>query len=162
MPESVYSLADILWKWTCSYKCLVMQFHLYHLVCWQMAILKYFSYFFQQIGFDISCKLSLKETICMNVKAYFLGRNKKNIINLPSGEFAQRAAKVIASWMALIWNTDSKEFNLIHQELSDLEQQSGWFNFTRTSQWTHWSQSEWFKRSISDLTSEFNELTDLE
>ena len=29
-------------------------------------ILKQFSYFFQQTGFDILCELFLKETVCMN------------------------------------------------------------------------------------------------
>ena len=51
-------------------------------------ILKYFSYFSQKIGFDISCKLSPKETICMNCQSLFSGENKKrNVISLLSAEF---------------------------------------------------------------------------
>ena len=56
-------------------------------------ILKYFSYFSQKTGFDISCKLS-KETICMKCQIQFSGKNKKNIINLSSAENAQRVVKV--------------------------------------------------------------------
>ena len=34
---------------------------------------------FPEIGFDISCKLSSKETICMKYQSLFSGKNKKNI-----------------------------------------------------------------------------------
>ena len=51
-------------------------------------ILKCFSYFSQKTGFDISCKLSLIETICMKYQILFYGKNKKNIINLSSAELA--------------------------------------------------------------------------
>ena len=57
-------------------------------------ILKYFSYFSQKTGFDISCKLSPYETICMKCSTLFSGKNKKNIINLPSTENAHRVVKV--------------------------------------------------------------------
>ena len=57
-------------------------------------ILKYFSYFSQKTGYDISCKLSPKETICMKCRILFSGKNKKNIINLSSAENAQRVVKV--------------------------------------------------------------------
>ena len=41
-------------------------------------ILKLFSdFFFQKIGFDISCKLSPKETICMNCQSLFSEKKKK-------------------------------------------------------------------------------------
>ena len=43
---------------------------------------------------DISYKLSPMETICMKCQILFSGNNKKNIINLPSAEFAQRVVKV--------------------------------------------------------------------
>ena len=45
-------------------------------------LLKYVSYFAQKKGFDISCKLSPKETVCMKYQKPFSGKNKKNIINL--------------------------------------------------------------------------------
>ena len=44
-------------------------------------ILKYFSYFSQKKGFDISCKLSPNETICL--KILFSGTNT---INFSSAE----------------------------------------------------------------------------
>ena len=39
----------------------------------------YFSYFFQKTGFDILCKLSPLETICMKCQNLFSGKMKKNI-----------------------------------------------------------------------------------
>ena len=53
-------------------------------------ILKYISYFSQKTGFDISCKLSPLETICMKCQMLFSGKNKKNIFSLSSAELAQR------------------------------------------------------------------------
>ena len=57
-------------------------------------ILKYFSYFSWKIGFDISCKLSPKETICMKCQILFSGKNKKHIINLSFAAFAQGVVKL--------------------------------------------------------------------
>ena len=45
----------------------------------QKTNLWYFSYFSQKTGFDISCKLSPVETICMKCQNLFSGKNKKNI-----------------------------------------------------------------------------------
>ena len=59
--------------------------------------LKYFSYFSQKTGYDISCKLSSKETICMKCQILFSGENKKNVINLSFAENAQRVIKVKVS-----------------------------------------------------------------
>ena len=56
-------------------------------------ILKYFSYFYKETGFDISCKLSLMETIYMKCLIPVSGKNKKHIISLSSAEFAQRLLK---------------------------------------------------------------------
>ena len=56
-------------------------------------MLKYFSYFSQKTGFDISCKLSPIKTICMKCQILFSGKNKKNI-NLSSAELAKRVVKV--------------------------------------------------------------------
>ena len=50
-------------------------------------------FFFQKTGFDISCKLSPLETICMECQILFPEKNKKNIINFLSANFAQRAVK---------------------------------------------------------------------
>ena len=53
----------------------------------------FFFFFFslQKTGFDISCKLSPKETVCMKCQSLFSGENMKNIVNLLSAELAQRA-----------------------------------------------------------------------
>ena len=48
----------------------------------------YISKFSELTGFDISCKLSPKETICMKCQIQFSGKNRKNIIDLSSTEFA--------------------------------------------------------------------------
>ena len=56
--------------------------------------MKYFSYFFsQEIGFDISCKLSPKAILCMKRQSLFWWGKKKNI-NLLSVESAQTVVKV--------------------------------------------------------------------
>ena len=63
--------------------------------------------FFQKIGFDIACRLSPEETICMEYQSLFSpqesicmscqsllsGKNKKNI-HLSSVEFAKGVVKV--------------------------------------------------------------------
>ena len=59
--------------------------------------MKYFSYFFQKTCFDISCKLSALETICMKCQNLFCGKSKKNIISLSSAEFVQRQVILNAS-----------------------------------------------------------------
>ena len=41
-----------------------------------------FSYFFLKTGFDIPCKLSPLETLCMKCQNLFSGKNKKNISNV--------------------------------------------------------------------------------
>ena len=40
-------------------------------------ILNFFSYFSKKTGFDISCKLSLLETICMKCLTLFSGKIRK-------------------------------------------------------------------------------------
>ena len=55
--------------------------------------LNIFSYFSLKIGFDISCKLSPRETICLKDQSLFSGENKKNVITVPSAELAQRMVK---------------------------------------------------------------------
>ena len=44
--------------------------------------------------FDISCKFSPVETLCMKCWILFSGKNKKNIINLLSVELAKSVVKV--------------------------------------------------------------------
>ena len=54
-------------------------------------ILKYFIYFSQKVGFDISCKLSPLETNCMKCQILFYGIT---ITNLLSAEYGHRVVKV--------------------------------------------------------------------
>ena len=60
---------------------------------WNFQHISYFSNFSQKTDFGISCKL---ETICICMKCQILssGKNKKNIINLSTAEYAQRMEKV--------------------------------------------------------------------
>ena len=56
-----------------------------------------FCFFFLEnriLGFDNSCKLSPEETICMNCHILFSGKNKKNLISLPSAESAHNLVSV--------------------------------------------------------------------
>ena len=55
------------------------------------VILKYFP---QKTDFDISCKLSPMETVCMKCQSLFSGGKKENIIFLSSAEFAKRVVMV--------------------------------------------------------------------
>ena len=48
-------------------------------------------FFFQKTEFGISCEL---ETICIKCQILFYGKNKKNIINLSSAEFAHSTVSV--------------------------------------------------------------------
>ena len=58
---------------------------------------KYFSYFSQQIYFNISCKLSPWRQFAWNVKVYFLGK----YINLSSAELDKRMVKVKLTYTIL-------------------------------------------------------------
>ena len=44
----------------------------------------------QKIGFDVSCKLSPKLTICIKCQSLFSGKNKEHIVSLSCAEFVQR------------------------------------------------------------------------
>ena len=52
-------------------------------------------------GFDILCKLSPMETICIKYQTLFSGekKRKQNIINLSAAEFAQGAVKDNIDWL---------------------------------------------------------------
>ena len=60
-------------------------------------MLKYFSLFFsQKTASGISCNFfSSLESICLKGQILFSGKNKKNIINLSSAEFAHRVVMVM-------------------------------------------------------------------
>ena len=70
----------VLMLWICDYNCLLCSnSYILMLACWVEISadenLKYiFFYFFQKIGFVISCKLSLKETICMKCQSLLSGK----------------------------------------------------------------------------------------
>ena len=71
-------------------------------------ISKYFC-FLQKIVFDVSCKLSLLETVCMICKSGIFVKNKKNIVNLSSAGYAQRVVKV----EEIIINVDLNSLTLV-------------------------------------------------
>ena len=50
----------------------------------QLAI--FFSYISQQIGFDMSCKPSPLETLCMECQILFSEKNKEKYYNMSSAE----------------------------------------------------------------------------
>ena len=54
----------------------------------------FFFFFFKKIGYDISYKLSLQQTICMQYQILFYWKNEKKNTNLMSVDFAHRALKV--------------------------------------------------------------------
>ena len=56
------------------------------------GILEYFSYFFQKIGFDSSCKLSPGETICIKFQSLFSGKMRKKYFKVLSVEFFSQHA----------------------------------------------------------------------
>ena len=57
-----------------------------------------FLIFSQKIGFDLSCKLSPEETICMKCQILFSGKN----INLSFAEFAQCGKGLMTSFIVII------------------------------------------------------------
>ena len=54
-------------------------------------IFKYFFIFFPEISFDISCKLSPWETICMKYQSLL---SVKNIVTLSFAEFKPKSVKI--------------------------------------------------------------------
>ena len=56
--------------------------------------MKYFSYFSLKISFDISCKLSPKETICIKWQTLFLEKNKNKCNKLSYADFVHIVVKV--------------------------------------------------------------------
>ena len=74
----------------------------------QMTNWWYFSYLSQEKGFDISCKLSPKETICMKCRILFSGKKIRKIFQILSASTIYTAlSKLCASveWLHLqgIW-----------------------------------------------------------
>ena len=61
-----------------------------------------FLIFFQKTGFDISCKLSPKETICMKCHILFSEKNKKNISKCRLLKILPRVLSVKAHILTLV------------------------------------------------------------
>ena len=67
-----------------------------------------FCLFFLKKGFDSSCKLSPKETICMKCQSLCSGKKNTKNINLSSAEFAQRGVKVKREYAMLMFMASYK------------------------------------------------------
>ena len=64
-------------------------------------------FFLQKIGFDILCKLSSKETVCVKCQSLFSGRKKKNISKCLLKFFYQHARvknTVELQWLEHLWD----------------------------------------------------------
>ena len=66
----------------------------------------YLFFFLQKVDFDISCKLSPQETICMQYQSLLSVKSKLNIIDLLSAESAHRVIKV--NLIMLLYDEDVK------------------------------------------------------
>ena len=51
---------------------------------------RHFDFFFQNIGVNISCKISTKKTVCIKCQSLFVLEKKKNSVNISSAELSQR------------------------------------------------------------------------
>ena len=71
------------------------------------------SYFFQKTGFDISCKLSSKEIICMKYHTFFLGKIRKMISACPLMKILPR---VLSFQAVLLCKTKCKLKILLQKE----------------------------------------------
>ena len=69
----------------------------YNVACWIKISAedcsKQFSYLFKKIGFDISCKLSPEETVCMKCQSLFSGKKWEKYRNFLSPELAEKGVK---------------------------------------------------------------------
>ena len=66
------------------------------LACWEKYYRRHFeifSYFSQKIGFEISCKLSPTEIICIKCLSLLSRENMNTIVNLPSANLPQIVVK---------------------------------------------------------------------
>ena len=68
---------------TCHANCLLRSQFVWHV----KSIFWTFSYFSRKWGFDMSCKLSTKETICMTYQIHCPRKNKKSILKYYLLEF---------------------------------------------------------------------------
>ena len=72
-------------------------------------IVDIFAYVPQIIGFDISCKLSPSEAICMKCQIQFSGENKKNVLNISKC----RLLKILPSMLSIKVRTFFQCFNIV-------------------------------------------------
>ena len=79
-----------------------------------------FLIFFHKTGFDISCKLSPLETICMKCQILFCGKKKRKYFNMPSAEtFVQR-------WLIHLLSRDGSFTMLVFEVVSDIVYYHWW------------------------------------
>ena len=69
----------------------------------------YFSYSSQKTGFDISCKLSPLETVCMKCQNLFSGKNKKNISKCRLLKFLPRVLSGKSRFLMPLFKFQTKE-----------------------------------------------------
>ena len=67
---------------------------------WHFMQIVSISYFSKKNRSYILCKLSPMQTICMKCQSLIYGKNKKNMINLLSAEYAQSVVKVLLKMIA--------------------------------------------------------------
>ena len=70
-------------------------------------LIMFFSYFSKKIGFDILCKLSPQETICMKCQSLFSGNNKKKYFKLSSAVIFTWSAKQVGLIIVAEGNNDT-------------------------------------------------------
>ena len=81
--------------------------------------------------FNISCKLSLQETICIKYQSLFSGKNKKNIFSLLSAGLAKRELKAnnrVREYIMVLCNTnDSGISEILLPRSEKWPRKSGYF-----------------------------------
>ena len=117
------------------------------------------SYFSQTTGFDISCKLSPLETICMKLRILFSEKkNKKNVTNLPPAELAQGVVKVNTdtgemspSSTSYCWAPSEKGLRALHMTQQRIQSSTLQLEDTCPTKWTIWiclKNSNWEARAF--------------
>ena len=89
----------------------------------QMTNCQYFSYFSQNTGFEISCKLSPLATIYMKCQILFPGKNKKNISKccllkiLPKGLSVKMTRRLRKDKTTQLQKTSFYNFTYLYMEM---------------------------------------------
>ena len=80
-------------------------------------MLETFSYFSKKIRYNISGKLSPLEPICMKSQILSSGKNKKNVTNLLSAEFAR--SQLNAKWQQYLCPCKTEKTRKQHGEIGN-------------------------------------------